>query len=315
VTEPEINSPEEAREFMKVLIEILGYLEIFDIENCIIKADANISIRESGYVKTELKNISGFKEIERALKYEVERQRYELKEGKKIRQETRAWDAEKGISFSLRSKETEEDYGYIIEPDLTVIEISDSWLNEVKRSMPELAHDKVKKFVEKHRLKLEDAQIIAAEKKMAELFEKVAAEINPTLAARWLRRELTRVMNYNKKEWHELEIDERHIIDLLRLVEQKKITETTAQKLMEQLVEKPFDVKKHVREQGLEAVSDIGFLTGLCREVIKENAAAVEDYKSGNEKTFNFLVGKVMQKTKGKATPKEVNEILKGLMK
>jgi aspartyl-tRNA(Asn)/glutamyl-tRNA(Gln) amidotransferase subunit B len=315
VTKPEMNSPEEAREFMKVLIEVLNYLEIFDIEHCIIKADANISIRESGYVRSELKNISGFKEIERALKYEIERQRHEIKEGKRLKQDTRAWDSEKGVSFLLRSKETEEDYGYIIEPDLTEIEITKPWLMEIQKAMPELAHDKVKRFVKVHKLKLEDAQILAAEKNLAELFEKVAEEINPLLAAKWLRRELARVMNYNKKEWHELEIDERHLIDLLKMVEEKKITETTGQMLMEKLVEKPFDVKKHVKEKGLEAVSDVGFLRKICQEVIEENLAAVADYRLGNEKTFNFLVGKVMQKTKGKATPKEVNELLKEMIR
>ncbi|MFH1511699.1 MAG: Asp-tRNA(Asn)/Glu-tRNA(Gln) amidotransferase subunit GatB, partial [Candidatus Woesearchaeota archaeon] len=195
VSKPELCSPEEAREYMKVLIEILNYLDIFEVDACIIKADANVSIRDSGYIRTELKNISGFKEIERAVKYEVARQRQEISEGRKILHETRAWDSETGTSFSLRSKETEEDYGYIIEPDLTRIDITDEWLHEVKGSMPELAQDKVKKFVNIHKLKPEDAQILAAEKRMAELFEKVAIEINPILAAKWLRRELVRVMN------------------------------------------------------------------------------------------------------------------------
>jgi aspartyl-tRNA(Asn)/glutamyl-tRNA(Gln) amidotransferase subunit B len=315
VTKPEINSPEEAREFMKVLIEVLNYLDIFDIDNCIIKADANISIKESGYIRTELKNISGFKEIERALKYEIQRQKQELVEGRKIKQETRAWDSELGVSFSLRSKETEEDYGYIIEPDLTLIEITEEWLRKIQETMPELAQDKVKKYVSIHKLSEEDARIIAAEKQMAELFEKVAEEVDPVLAAKWMRRELARVMNYNKLEWHQLELDETHLIDLLKLVEKKRITDATAQMLMEKLVEKPFKASEYVKEHNLGAVSDIKILREVCKEVIEENKGVVEDYKSGNEKSFNFLVGKVMQKTKGKATPKEVNDILTKLIK
>lgn len=140
VTKPDLTSPEEARDFMKQLITILEYLEIFDVNNCIIKADANISIKESNYTKAEIKNITGFKEIERALKYEVMRQKKEVSEGKKLKQETRAWDSEKGITFSLRAKETAEDYGYIIDPDLVKIEITKELVDKIKKEMPELAH-------------------------------------------------------------------------------------------------------------------------------------------------------------------------------
>src|SRR3989338_193354 len=248
VTEPDMESADEARDFMKQLITVLGYLEIFDANGGIIKADANISVKESGYTRVEIKNITGFKEIERALMYEVNRQKDEARHGKAIAKETRSWDSEKGVTFSLRKKETEEDYGYVIDADLTAIEIGSKLLGEIKKSMPELAQDKVKKFVEKHRIKKEDAEILAAEKALAEMFEKVAEEVDPVLAAKWLRRELVRVLNYNKKELHEAEID--------------------------------------------------------------ENTKAIEDYRKGEAKALNFIVGSVMRKTKGKATPKEVNEII-----
>ena len=315
VTEPELTSPEEARDFMKQLITVLNYLGIFDVNRCVIKADANISIKESNYTRAEIKNITGFKEIERALKYELERQKHDVKEGKKIVQETRAWDAQNGITFSMRQKEVEEEYGYIIEPDLTITEITDNLINEVKAEMPELAQDKITKYIKKYKIAKIDAEVIAQERLLAELFEKVAAKIDPCLAAKWLRRELTRVLNYNKKELHQLEIDESHLIDLLSLVEQKKITETTGQKLMEKLIEKPFDVKKYVEKQGLTAVADTGELEKFCKESINENPKAVEDFKGGNEKSIQFLIGQVMRKTKGQASPKEVNAILKKLLK
>ncbi|MBW2976163.1 Asp-tRNA(Asn)/Glu-tRNA(Gln) amidotransferase subunit GatB [Candidatus Woesearchaeota archaeon] len=311
VTEPELSSAEEARDFMKQLITVLSYLDIFDVNDGIIKADANVSIKESGFVKHEVKNITGFKEIERALKYEVLRQKAEFSAGKKLSQETRAWDSEKGITFLLRKKETEEDYGYILDSDLVKIDISKEMVDKVKKEMPELAQDKVSKFVSKHKLRKEDAEIIAAEKELAEMFEKVAAEINPVLAGKWLRRELVRVLNYSKKQLHEIEMDEKHMIQLLKLVESKKITETVAQKILEKLIEKPFDVNEHVKKEKLEAVSDYGEIEKLCKEAISENPKAVEDYKKGEAKAFNFFVGQVMKKTKGKATPKEVNEILK----
>lgn len=314
VTEPDMESPEEARDFMKQLITVLGYLEIFDSNTCILKADANVSIKESGYVRAEVKNITGFKEIERALNYEVARQKQAVAEGKKLKQETRGWDSANGVTFSLRAKETEEDYGYIVDPDLTVVDITKEWIAAVRKTLPELAADKVQKFISKHKIPEEDAKIIAAEKELAELFELVAEEIDPVLAAKWLRRELMRVLNYSKKTFAEVEMDERHLIDLLKLVESGKITEKVAQKLLEQLVEKPFDVKKHVEKEKLGAVSDTKELEKFCKEAIAENPKALEDYRKGNEKALNFVVGAVMKKSRGKATPKEVNEILKKLI-
>ena len=288
VTEPCMESAEEARDFMKQLITILSYLGIFDINMGIIKADANVSVKESGFIKQEVKNITGFKEIERALQYEILRQKAEVNAGKKIQQETRAWDSEKGITFLLRKKETEEDYGYILDSDLVKAEITKEMLDKAKREMPELAHDKVKKFMSKHKLSREDAEIIAAEKELAEMFEKVAEEINPILAGRWLRRELVRVLNYNKKELHEIEMDEKHMIQLLKLVESRKITDNVASTILEKLIIKPFDVNEYVGKADLMVVSDENILVIECKNVIKENQKAVEDYKKGEEKSLNF---------------------------
>ncbi|MBI2208162.1 Asp-tRNA(Asn)/Glu-tRNA(Gln) amidotransferase subunit GatB [Candidatus Woesearchaeota archaeon] len=315
VTKPELGNAEEAREFMKQLITTLNYLKIFDVNNGIIKADANISIKESHHTRIEIKNITGFKEIERALNYEIARQKSAIAEGKKLEQETRSWDSDKGITFLLRKKETEEDYGYILDTDLVKTEITKDLVDKIRREMPELAHDKIKKFIEKHKLKKEDAEILAAEKELAEMFEKVAEEVDPILAAKWLRRELIRVLNYNKKEIHEIQIDEKHIIDLLKLVENKKITDSVGQKLLEKLIEKPFDVNEYVKKEKLEAVSDTKEIEKYCIEAIIEHPQAVADYKHGEKEALNFIVGAVMKKTKGKATPKEVNEIIKRLIK
>lgn len=314
VTEPALESPDEARDFMKQLITILGYLEIFDENEGIIKADANVSIKEGDYARVEVKNITGFKEIERALNYEVLRQKSEIKLGRKIMQETRSWDSEKGITFALRQKETEEDYGYIIDTDLVAVDITDEWLNRIKKEIPELAQDKVRKFVGIG-VKKDDAEIIASDRFLAELFEKVIKEINPELAAKWIRRELLRVLNYSNKGLSDVEINANHMIDLLKLVEAGKITDNVASGILEKLAEKPFDVKEYVKKEKLEAVSDISELEKYCKEVIKENPAAVEDFRIGEAKALNFIVGQVMRKTKGKATPKEVNEIFLKLLK
>ncbi|MFH1641618.1 MAG: Asp-tRNA(Asn)/Glu-tRNA(Gln) amidotransferase subunit GatB [Nanoarchaeota archaeon] len=312
VTEPEMYSPEEARDFMKQLITILEYLEIFDVDSCIIKADANISIKESGYVRSEIKNITGFKDIERALKYEISRQRREISEGKILKPETRAWNSDKGTTFSLRTKEVEEEYGYIIDPDLVKIDITESMVNSIE--VPELADDKLEKFTKKHKISEETAKVLSKDKELANVFEAVAASVNPELAAKWVRRELPRVLNYVKKKFSEVSLTEKHLVDLLTLIENKIITDTVAQKILEKLVEKPFDVNSYVKSEKLEIVSDKGELEEICKQAIEEGAAAVLDYKAGSEKALNYVVGLVMKKTKGKASPKEVTDILKELI-
>lgn len=314
VTKPDMTSPDEARDFMKKLITVLNYIGIFDQNHCIIKADANISIKESGYIRSEVKNITGFKEIERALKYEVERQKNDIKEGRKLVQDTRAWDADMGVTRRLRTKETEEDYGYILDTDLVVTDIKDSWVREIKKEMPELAQEKVAKFIEKYKIPKIDAEVIAEERVLAEMFEKVAEEVDPLLAAKWLRRELVRVLNYNKKTFEGLEIDEKHMIELLNMVEKKEITENVAKRILEKLIEKPFSPKEYVKKEGIKVIADTSQLEAFCREAIKENPKAVEDVKAGNEKSIHFLMGQVMRKSKGQASPNEVQELLKKLI-
>ena len=309
VTKPEMTTPQEARDFMKQLITILSYLEIFDENNGIIKADANVSIKESKYTRVEIKNITGFKEIETALRYEIVRQQLDLEKGKKIVQETRGWDSVKATTYTLRKKETEEDYGYIIDTDLVPTEITKDWISQVKKTIPELAQEKSKKFVDQG-VKKEDADVLSSNKKLAELYDKVSKKVDPVLAAKWLRRELMRVLNYHKKTLDQVKITEEHLIDLLKLIESKKITENVAQKILEQLVEKPFDVKDYIKSQKLETVSDSSELDKFCDEAIKEAPQAVEDYKQGQEKALNFVIGLVMKKTRGKASPDVVKKLL-----
>jgi len=315
VTEPEMTSAEEARDFMKKLIVTLEYLEIFDVNNCVIKADANVSIKESGYTRAEIKNITGFRDIERALKYEIQRQKKEIEEKNIIHQETRAWDSERGITFSLRTKETEDDYGYIIDPDLVKIELTTKMIDKIKANMPELADEKLKKFTGEHNISEEMAKILSKDKTLALLFEKVAEEVNPELAAKYVRKEIPRVLNYNKKTLEESKIDDKKLIDLLKLLEKNKITDKTAQKILEHMVDNDIDIKEYVEKHNLVIFSDDNLIKNICEKVMAGNQNVVEDYKKGNEKSFNFLVGQVMKETKGKASPKEINEILKELIK
>ena len=310
VTAPDMTSPAEAREFMKKLLNVLGYLGIFDQNTCVIKADANVSIKEKGYTRVEVKNITGFKEIERALNYEVQRQKQQ-----EVKRETRGWDAEKGISYHMRSKEQEEDYGYIIETDLPIFEISLDWIRKVQATIPELAEQRAVRWAKDWRLDEDDARIIAADLDVAVLFEKIAKKIDPVLASHWVRREVLRLMNDKKKELRETAFDVEGLTEVLKLFADKKINNRVAQRIIEQLAEKKFSPAAYVKEQGLTMVADEGALESICKDVISKNAKAVEDYKKGEEKSIMFLVGQVMKQTKGTASAPVVQEVLKGLLK
>jgi len=314
VTKPELSSPAEAREFLTQLASILTYLGVFDVNECVMKADANVSVKESGYTRVEVKNISGFKEVESALTYEITRQRALLRRGLAVKRETRGWNDASKTTISQRSKEGEADYGYITEPDLSLISVSDEMIAVLKKEIPELAQQKVQRYFQEFGLDAGDAEVMAMELELAELFERVAREINPQLAARWLRRELLRVLNYHKKTLKEIEFDETELIELLVLVEQKAISETTAQKLMEKLMEGRFSPREYVRQEGLLQITSEGMIREVCKRVIAANKKAVADYVSGNEKAFQFLVGQVMRETKGKAEPGVVNKVLRWVL-
>ncbi len=311
VTEPALTTPAEARDFLNQLLIILSYLTVFNINHCIIKADANVSLKESSYTRVEIKNISGFKEVESALTYEITRQRALLRRNLPIKRETRGWNDVSKATISMRSKEQEAEYGYIIEPDLVPLDVTEEMIQIIQREIPELAHQKVERYKQTFHLDEQDAEVMAMELELAELFEKVAREINPVLAAQWLRRELLRVLHYNKKTIREILFSEKELIELLALVETKTISETTGQKLMEKLMEEHFSPKEYVESQNLKQITSEKMVHDLCVQVIRANPQAVEDYRTGVEKSFNFLVGQVMKETKGKAEPGMVNLLMK----
>jgi aspartyl-tRNA(Asn)/glutamyl-tRNA(Gln) amidotransferase subunit B len=230
-------------------------------------------------------------------------------------QETRAWDTIKQKSFLLRTKETEEDYGYIFEPDLTKIELSKELIDKIKNELPELAFDKLNRFTKDLKIKEGDAKALTSDILLADLFEKVSKKINPELAAKWLRRELPRVLHYNKKTMKDVQIDETHMIQLLNLLEKGQITNTTAQRIIEKLIEKPFSVLDYVKKEGLLMLNKEEELRKICSEILKENPKAINDYKLGEAKALDFLLGKVMAKTKGTAEPNLVRKILLELIK
>lgn len=306
VTEPDLHSPEEAREFMNKLMNILLYLEIFQVDS-VIKADVNVSVKAKGYARVEIKNITGFKEIERAISYEVSRQLQE-----NVVRETRGWDPDKGITFSMRTKETEEDYGYIIEPDLPSFTFEQAFIDAIKKQIPELPQQRAQRYVKQVKIDSTDAKIIASDLAVAQLFDKVIEKVSPVLASRWFRRELLRVLNLKNKQLRETPIMPGTLIELFSLLEQKQITDRIGQQIMERLVDEKFSPKEFVEQQSLGRVGDEVELGRLCDDIIAQNPQAVADYKSGVEKALKFLIGKAMALTKGQADPVLLKKLFEG---
>ncbi len=315
VTEPTIYSPSEAKDFLKMLTSILEYLEIFDIKICELKADVNCSIKESNYTRVEIKNVTGFKEIEQALINELMRQQEAVKKGGKIIQETRGWNSELQETYPLRKKETEEDYGYIIDTDLVPYEVNKDLINKLKKDIPELPSERSKRYEKQYKINKIDAEIIVQDKHVADLFERIAKKIDPIMTSQWFRHELLRILNLTEKSINDLNISEDYIIELLKLLKDEKITNKTAKEILEHMISKNVSPIEYVKKQGLEMKKDINELVKLCKEAIKESPDAVKDYLAGKEKSINFIIGKVMSKTKGTAKPNELKEIIDKLLK
>jgi len=225
-----------------------------------------------------------------------------------------AGDPGKGVTFLLRKKETEEDYGYIIDPDLVPIDITKKWLAGLKKEIPQLPDELAKRYIKEYNLANEDAEVITSDFMLARIFEKAASAVDPLLAAKWVRRELVRVLNYNNIEASEMDMDTDQFIVLLRLLQEKKVTEKSGQKIIEKLAAEDVDVAKYVAQHNLAALEDSGLIEKYCREAISENPKAADDFRAGREAALNFLLGAVMRKSGGKAEPKEIIPRLKELL-
>ncbi len=312
VTEPDFASPREARIFLQELSSILQYLNVFNpyIEGSM-RVDANISI---GKERVEVKNISGFKEVERALNYEIVRQRGAIRRGASIIRETRGWDAAAGVTRSLRTKEGEEDYGYIFEGNLPRITISPKILKEMKKQLPEFSQQKVKKY-KKMGINEDLAESIASEPDLAEAFELVASAVSKELAASWFAGEIKKTLNYHGLRLRDTRIKPEHIEKLLSLIEKKQITERSAELILREMIEQPVDPDALLKERDVARISDEEIIENIVKEVIEEHSRAANDYKSGKQEAFNYLVGQVMRKTQGRGDQEVVRSVLKRLLK
>ena len=322
VSEPDMNSPEEAYSYLTALKSILEYIDVSDcnMEEGSLRCDANISIRKKGDsalgTKTEIKNMNSFKGVKAALEYESKRQMDSLEGGKRIIQETRLYNAEKCVTEPMRSKEEAHDYRYFPEPDLAPFDFEESFLEKIHKGIPELPEPKKNRFIKDYRLSNYDAAVIVSDKDTADYFEKCAGLYgNPKAAANWLMGDISAYMKENNVLIKDLNLKPEHLSDMLKMIDSGVITGKIAKTLLIEVIKTGIDPRKLVKEKGLGQISDNNLLENAISETIAENQKSVNDFKNGKDNAVMFLVGRVMQKTKGRANPNKVNEMLREKLK
>ncbi|OGW39964.1 MAG: aspartyl/glutamyl-tRNA amidotransferase subunit B [Nitrospirae bacterium GWC2_56_14] len=318
VSEPDIRTAEEASEYLKKLRSILRYIEVSDadMEKGNFRCDANVSIRPVGATefgtRAEIKNVNSFKFVQKAIEYEIKRQAQVLDEGGRVVQETRLFDSNKGVTFSMRSKEEAHDYRYFPEPDLVPIKISAEAIEEIRRSIPELPDAKRERFARDYGLPEYDADMLTQSRAMANYFEEATRLSNqPKNVSNWMMGELMRLINADGKEIDDSPIKPDRLAGLIKMIDAGVISIKIAKTVFEEMYKNGKDAETVVQEQGLVQVSDTGAIETIIDDVIKANPGQAADYKAGKDKLFGFFVGQVMKASKGKANPDVVNQLLK----
>ncbi|MCK5695029.1 MAG: Asp-tRNA(Asn)/Glu-tRNA(Gln) amidotransferase subunit GatB [Desulfobacula sp.] len=318
VSEPDIRTAKEAGAYLRKLHSILKYIDVCDgnMEQGSFRCDANISLRPKGQkkfgIRAELKNLNSFKNVEKAILYEIERQTYVLEEGKQVIQETRLWDPSKRKTSSMRGKEEAHDYRYFPDPDLVPLIVDDKWIQKVERQMPELPDEKYSRFMKEYELADYDAKILTSSIELANFFEETAAPLkHKKQAANWIMTTLLGMLNNKGIPIAKSPVTVADFSKLLKLIEDKKINANAAKTVFDEMVDTSKDPKSIVKEKGLEQVSDHFELETMVAQVIDENPDEVVAYRDGKTKLFSFFMGRIMKKTRGKADPKIVTLMLK----
>lgn len=317
VSEPDMRSAKEAVAYMEKMRAILQYVGISDcrMEEGSLRCDANVSVRPVGQkelgTKTEIKNINSFKGVERAIEYEAMRQAELLEDGGKVVQETRTWDEKEGVTKSMRTKEEANDYRYFPEPDLVPFTVSDEYIENIRKSLPELPDARKERYMKEFGLSSEDAVFMTNDKATADYFEAaVAAGADPKAAVNWLMGEFASQLSNDGIEIDKAPVSGENLAALLKLISKGTISGKIAKKVFATMWKEGGNPDDIVKAQGLVQISDTAELSKLVDEVVGNNPKAVEDFKAGKKKAVGALVGQIMKATKGKANPRVINELL-----
>jgi aspartyl-tRNA(Asn)/glutamyl-tRNA(Gln) amidotransferase subunit B len=319
VSEPEISSPEEARDYLIRLRNILRYLGVStgNMEEGSFRCDANISIRPSNskklLPKVEVKNMNSFKAVYQALEYESGRQRDVLEEGGELVQETRGWIDESGITVTQRTKEYADDYRYFPEPDLPPLVLDRAWIEEIRARLPELPEVRRDRFMTQYNLSLYDANVLTSSKAMADYFENCVKLMDSSKAkavSNWLLGDFSRLLNATNIEIENVKISPKHLAEMLDLVDNGTISGPAAKAVFEEMFGTGKKASEIITEKKLSQISDAGEIREVVKQVMANNSGAVADYTSGKQQALTFIIGQVMKATRGRANPGVVKEII-----
>ena len=316
VSEPDLRSSEEVEEYLKRLKSILEYIEVSDckMQEGSFRADVNVSVRKKGDSKlgtrTEMKNMNSFRSITRAIEYEVDRQIDVIEDGGEVEQETLRWDDVSGKTFPMRDKEDAQDYRYFPDPDLVAIKLSEEYIENIKKSLPELPESRKERYLKEYGLSEKDANIITASKYLSDLFEGAIKVCNNAKAVNnWIISDISRILNETEMEPIEIPFDSNQLGKLVILIDKGTISSSIGKKVLEELFENPRDPEEIIKEKGWIQISDEGAIKEVVLKVLEANPQSVADYKGGKDKALGFLVGQAMKETKGKANPQMLNKM------
>jgi len=322
VTEPDIRSPEEARVFLENLRNIMRYVGVSkaDMEKGQLRCDINVSIRPKGSeelgTRTEIKNVNSFRFVQKALEYEIERQIKLVSEGGKVEQETRTFDPSTGKTYTMRTKEEAEDYRYFPDPDLLPLKLEESWIEEIKNTMPELPHQRLERLISDYGIGEYEAKIFVQNKELGDFFENTVSHVKePKLVANWLLNDLLGLLNDKQIPLEESPVSPEGLAELVKLIKDNVISTKIGKEVIKEMVETGKSASQIVEEKGLKQITDESAIRGIVEEVVKSFPQEAERYRQGEEKLIGFFVGQVMKATKGKANPKVVNQILREVLK
>lgn len=316
VSKPDLRSAYEVENYMRKLKSIFEYIGISDckMEQGSLRADVNVSIRKKGSEKlgtrTEMKNMNSFKSIVRAIDYEIDRQVEIVEEGGEITQETLRWDDISGKTFSMRDKEDAQDYRYFPEPDLVAIKLSDEYVENIRKELPELPESRKKRYIQEIGLTEKAANFITSSKYYSNMFD-IASEIskNPKAVSNWLMSDVARILNDKELEPEEIPFTAEELAELVILIDKSTISNSIGKKVLEELFENHKMPSKIIEEKGWVQISDEGAIKEVVLKVLENNSQSVADYKAGKDKALGFLVGQAMKETKGKANPQMLNKL------
>lgn len=316
VSRPDMRSAKEAEAYLRKIKSIFEYIEVSDckMQEGSFRADVNVSVRKKGTTefgtRTEMKNMSSFRAVVKAIEYEAQRQIDVIETGGVVTQQTLRWDEISEKTFATREKENANDYRYFPEPDLVEIHISDEYVRQIKENLPELPESRKARYIEEFKLSEKDSSMITSSKYLSDLFEQAEAKChNAKAVANWLSSDISRIVNEKEMDYEGIPFTGEQLADLVILIDKGTISSAIAKKVLEEMFETSKNPEEIIEEKGWKQISDEGAIKEVVKQILEANPQSIADYKAGKDRALGFLVGQAMKATKGKANPQMLNKM------